>query len=354
MLVILSLALHGKFVTVVPMSETRANCRNCGEALIGPYCSHCGQHEGRGDFSFVDVAGEVLDELLSWDSRLWRTLVPLVFRPGFLTAEFIAGRRARYVPPFRLYLIISFVLFLVVSLFAGRASIVQTDGDITLRSGLSVSTQSDEAEYTEEADDSFFTVDIAPRRIETAKEGDEVLIPPTVVEDGDGAGEDSNNIDIGISLADEDSPKWLKDLDHRLENNAKSLADDPTKLIQSLVEYLPQMMFLLLPVFALLLKFCYLFSPFHYLQHLVFSLHFHSFLYLLYLLGQLGHFGLQGTAVAEAFPLLILVYLPMALMRSYQSSLAGAAGKALFIIAVDSFLLVMAFAGVALLALALM
>jgi len=336
------------------MSEKRTNCRNCGEALIGPYCSHCGQHEGRGDFSFGDVAGELLDELLSWDSRFWRTLVPLVFRPGFLTAEFIAGRRARYVPPFRLYLIISFVLFLVVSLFAGGSISVQTDGDITVVSGRSVSADSDEAASAKEAYDSFFRVGATPRSIEAAKESGEVLIPPVDNESGDGVGEDSDALNIEISLADEDSPKWLKDLDHRLEKNAESLADDPGKLIESLVEYLPQMMFLLLPVFALLLKFCYLFSPFHYLQHLVFSLHFHSFVYLLYLLGQLGHFGLHGTAVAEAFPLLVLVYLPMALMRSYQSSLAGAVGKALFIIVVDSFLLVIAFAGVALLALALM
>jgi hypothetical protein len=329
------------------MSEKRANCRNCGEALIGPYCSHCGQHEGRGDFSFGDVAGELLDELLSWDSRFWRTLVPLVFRPGFLTAEFIAGRRARYVPPFRLYLIISFVLFLVVSLFAGGSIFVQTDSDITVVSGRSVSAESDEAASAEEADDSFFRVGTTPRSIEAAKEGGEVVIPRI-------AGKDRDSVNVEISLADEDSPQWLKELDQRLQENAESLAEDPGKLIESLVEYLPQMMFLLLPVFALLLKFCYLFSPFHYLQHLVFSLHFHSFVYLLYLLGQLGHFGLEGTAVAEAFPLLVLVYLPVALMRSYQSSLAGAAGKALFIIIVDSFLLVMAFAGVALLALALM
>ena len=46
------MALPGKFATVVSMSENRANCRNCGEALLGPYCSHCGQNEGRGDFSF--------------------------------------------------------------------------------------------------------------------------------------------------------------------------------------------------------------------------------------------------------------------------------------------------------------
>ena len=97
-----------------PEVETGQNrCRNCGATLRGEYCHHCGQREGRGDLHFADAAGEVLGDLFTWDSRFWRTLFPLVFRPGFLTAEFIAGRRARYVPPFRLYIIISFVLFLV-------------------------------------------------------------------------------------------------------------------------------------------------------------------------------------------------------------------------------------------------
>tara|TARA_R110001599_G_scaffold353817_1_gene598915 strand:+ start:41986 stop:42834 length:849 start_codon:yes stop_codon:yes gene_type:complete len=282
------------------MNENRTNCRNCGEALGGQYCSHCGQREGRGDLSFGAVLGELLDDVISWDSRFWRTLLPLMFRPGFLTAEFIAGRRARYVPPFRLYLIVSFLLFLVVSLLAGGASVAQTEGGI------------------------------------------------------DGAREDASDFAMSISLAREDSPQWLKDLDERLEQNAEKLSDDPRQLIQSMVEYLPQMMFLLLPVFALLLKFCYLFSPFHYLQHLVFTLHVHSFVYLLYLFGQLAHFWLQGNAVTEAFPFLVLVYLPLALMRTYNSSLAGAVGKTLFILVADGFLLVFSFAAVTIIALALL
>ncbi len=244
--------------------------------------------------------GELLDDVISWDSRFWRTLLPLMFRPGFLTAEFIVGRRARYVSPFRLYLIVSFLLFLVISLLAGGASVVQTAGDI------------------------------------------------------DGAGEDTSDFAMSISLAREDSPQWLKDLDERLEQNADKLSDDPRQLIQSMVEYLPQMMFLLLPVFALLLKFCYLFSPFHYLQHLVFTLHVHSFVYLLYLFGQLAHFWFQGNAVTEAFPFLVLVYLPLALMRTYKSSLAGAIGKTLFILVADGILLIFSFAAVTIIALALL
>jgi len=346
------LALPGKFATVVPMSENRANCRNCGEVLLGPYCSHCGQNEGRGDFSFGDVAGELVDELFSWDSRLWRTLVPLIFRPGFLTAEFIAGRRARYVPPFRLYLIISFVLFLVVSVLVGRASFLQTDDGLATEPLLSISSGSEYLIPGAEQDDTILRLDLKPLGLEDIGGSEETDAAPFVVGEGDEG--DSNDVGVSISLADEDSPQWLKRLDKRLEENAEALSGNSAEFLQLLTEYLPQMMFLLLPVFALLLKSCYLFSPFHYLQHLVFSLHFHSFVYLLYLLGQLGHFWAHGNVVAEAFPFVILLYLPMALMRAYGSSLAAAVGKALFIVFVDFVLLVMAFAVVVVIALALM
>lgn len=294
------MALPVKFATVQPMNEKCTNCRNCGEALAGQYCSHCGQREGRGDLSFGELAGELLHDVINWDSRFWRTLVPLMFRPGFLTAEYIAGRRARYVPPFRLYLIVSFVLFLVVSLLAGGAGVMQ------------------------------------------AEQG------------GTNNGEDGDDVQLYISLADEDSQQWLKDLDKRLQNNTQKLTGDPGRLIESMVEYLPQMMFVLLPVFALLLKFCYLTSSYQYLHHLVFTLHFHSFVYLLFLFGQLAKLWSHGAIVSEAVPFLVLVYLPVALMRSYKSGFAGAAGKTLFILVADGFLLLFAFAGVTLIALALL
>jgi hypothetical protein len=102
-----------------PLEHTPKLCRNCAAPLEGEYCSRCGQREDRGDLHFSEAIGELADDVVAWDSRLWRTLLPLVFKPGYLTAEFIAGRKARYVAPYRLYLIISFILFLVISGIGG-------------------------------------------------------------------------------------------------------------------------------------------------------------------------------------------------------------------------------------------
>ena len=100
------------------MEDSQQYCRNCRAPVTGEYCASCGQREGRADKRFLDLAGELLGDVFDMDSRFWRTLACLLLRPGFLSAEFIAGRRARYLPPLRLYLVISFVVFLWMSIAA--------------------------------------------------------------------------------------------------------------------------------------------------------------------------------------------------------------------------------------------
>jgi hypothetical protein len=89
-------------------------CANCGSLLSGRYCSACGQRADTGAHTIGHFVGEAAEVLTHADSRLWRTVWPLLARPGFLTREYFAGRRARYLQPFRLYLITS-VLFFVLS-----------------------------------------------------------------------------------------------------------------------------------------------------------------------------------------------------------------------------------------------
>lgn len=312
------------------MTDSPVFCRNCRAPLRGNFCCQCGQRHWPNDLSFKDVAGEAVEEVFSWDSRLWRTLVPLLFRPGFLTSEFIAGRRARYVPPFRLYLIISFILFLVLSLLASNADFIRVHPADSVSSPAAVTGNPDVSGSE-------------------AGQGDVVIAP---VGFGDTDGRSSVSADIGFELSDDDSPQWLKNFEQRLEENAKTLGSDQSEFVSQLVEYMPQIMFILLPAFALLLRVCYLFSPFHYLQHLVFSLHFHSFAYVLYLVGALVSSWVYEAGIGLPLVLISAVYLTLAFMRAYRSSLAGAVGKAIVILLVDAVMLLMAFAFITLLALA--
>jgi hypothetical protein len=335
---------------------TTSQCRNCSAPLEGEYCSQCGQREGRSDVQLSDVAGELADDFIHLDSRIWRTLRALLFRPGFLTAEFMAGRKARYVPAFRLYLIISFVLFLMLSLESatgGLNAFVSIDGELPATSSDAESAPEQSGPLTEEGESLSIGFDLRsqrPQDVESSTAAGNSAIAPNVISKEDRVVLDE---EITIGLADEDSAQWLKDLDQRLDENLKRLAQDPSEFVGTLIEYLPQTMFVLLPLFALFIKLCYLFSPFHYLQHLVFSLHYHSFIYLLLLIASLGELVLSVEIGGIVFVLLIL-YLPLSLRRAYGSNWPGAIGKAAFVIAADSVLLVIGLAVAALIALTLM
>ena len=79
--------------------------------------------------SLVHFSRVATEDLTHADSRLWRTLGALLFRPGFLTAEFLGGRRARYLPPVRLYLVLSVAFFLFAAATQPKLAVLQFDDD---------------------------------------------------------------------------------------------------------------------------------------------------------------------------------------------------------------------------------
>ena len=89
------------------------DCPNCGTPLHGQYCWQCGQRSRVRLITLWELLREAVGDLFELDSRLWRSLIPLLFRPGLLTSDYLAGRRARYMPPFRMYLVLSIIFFLV-------------------------------------------------------------------------------------------------------------------------------------------------------------------------------------------------------------------------------------------------
>jgi hypothetical protein len=111
------------------LAPPAASCANCGNALTGPYCATCGQKDRPLEPGIRDLAGDVIVSAFDIDGRLLRSLRFLLTRPGFLTAELFAGRRARYVSPFRLYLAFSLIAFTVAAYSASRA-LVTADGDV--------------------------------------------------------------------------------------------------------------------------------------------------------------------------------------------------------------------------------
>ncbi len=117
-------------------------CLNCDTPLDGRYCVACGQDSRPPQRSLLAILGEFLSELVSFEGRMFRSLATLVV-PGKLTLLYLEGKRARFTPPFRLYLIASLLLFSTtltltppdpegLNLFIGGVRIgEQREGDVT-------------------------------------------------------------------------------------------------------------------------------------------------------------------------------------------------------------------------------
>ncbi|MFN7163475.1 MAG: DUF3667 domain-containing protein, partial [Hyphomonas sp.] len=94
--------------------EAGAPCRNCGTRVELRYCTNCGQLGADFHRPIWDLVTSSFDDMFAFDGRLWRTLPALMLRPGRVTRNYIDGKRARYVPPFRMFLLTSVVFFLTV------------------------------------------------------------------------------------------------------------------------------------------------------------------------------------------------------------------------------------------------
>lgn len=224
-------------------------CDNCGASLQGEYCHICGQHERSYIRNVFSLLREVLEEFSSWDSRVLRTLVPLLFRPAFLSNEYIAGRRVRYVPPIRLYLFVSLVFFLTLT-------------------------------FVTQFDTEMLNLDGAPTA--AAPAADATPLPECPAQNG-------------INIRDAPGRPWAErvcvrfswlsaEANQRLHRQIVRVAQTPELAFQQARQLAPVMMFFLLPLFAVLLKVLYLFSRRYYTEHLTLALHTHSFMFLAFLL----------------------------------------------------------------------
>jgi hypothetical protein len=115
-------------VAASPELELAAPCANCGAPLGGRYCSGCGQEARSLHQPLRGLVAEWAGDVLAFDSRLARTFRRLVRRPGGLTVDVWEGRRARYVPPLRLYLFVSFFFFVILAWLDVPLSTMNVDG----------------------------------------------------------------------------------------------------------------------------------------------------------------------------------------------------------------------------------
>jgi Protein of unknown function (DUF3667)/Domain of unknown function (DUF4286) len=257
------------------------DCLNCGARLRGQYCAVCGQRARSRLISLWELISDAFGDLFEIDSRLWQTLVPLMIRPGRLTHDYLQGRRARYMPPFRMYLVLS-LLFFLVAFFDPRENfglLFEPQPEAGPAAGSAAPT--DEAERKKQeildelAGEGIVVGDTLPK--EAADKGSGLNIQL------DGNGEPG----VQCKIDDEDMASWPAWLQRRLTPERlkhiceRTQIDGGQAFIDKLLDNIPTALIVLLPLMAFVLKALYPLSKRYYVEHLLFFVHFHAFFFML-------------------------------------------------------------------------
>jgi hypothetical protein len=355
-----------------------AACANCGTALAGEYCHHCGQYAHNPLTSFRHAVEDVFESVWHLDGRIFRTLREL-FLPGRVARGYLAGHRVRYIPPLRLFVILSLLTFFVGKLVLhADVNPIRTDGvargfaeartveEVRRREAeLLVPIEAAEqartapgmdasliaarvriqgeaatriAQLRDEArtgkagapasnatqDDTASGESAQAPRAETAPASNaaaaaaaKAAAPNAESEERDGADTwtagDGDTPFVcrfnGKAWHATDNPvrvawlpgfaeKWFNKRVGRTCDNLRDADRNGERLFQQFLGAVPTALFLLMPVFALLLKLCFLGSGRSYLEHLVVALYSHCFLLLmlmtLFLLVAAGNAGVAA------------------------------------------------------------
>jgi len=229
------------------------HCENCGTPLAGPYCHKCGQHAIDYRRSFHHLAHDVLENLFHFDGKFLVSVAWLLARPGQLTAEFNAGRRQSQVPPLRFYIFVTVLFFFGVHLlnhghlFPIRAEAV----DLIAQ------------EVRQKAKVALDQRAAAANQPGTTLGKREFKVGPHSTVTFDESSPAGRVLEEKFANGEIEIPQLLEALEHRV----------------------PTLLFLGMPVYALLLLLFFRGSGRYYIEHLVFSLHLHTWAFLAIMIG---------------------------------------------------------------------
>lgn len=95
------------------LQRKEKDCLNCGSIVLGRYCQNCGQENIEPKESVWQLASHFFSDITHFDGKFFSTLKDLLFKPGFLSKQYIIGKRVKYLNPIRMYLFTSFIFFLL-------------------------------------------------------------------------------------------------------------------------------------------------------------------------------------------------------------------------------------------------
>ena len=293
----------------VPIPEAPVHaCSNCGSELNGHFCAICGQPNKDIRRPFYVLLAEVLHVLLDLDGRAYRSVLFLFTRPAFLSKAYVNGQRANYTAPLRLFIAISITFFIYISVQSAYDSLRESMNEIESETNIEL------------LDEESPTVDTME---------DEIDESGGVFDEEDFNREDLEWIlplvdQINIPFVTEQTNTNLHAvLRRQAEENYAKLTDDPVEAVLNLLEYITVFILLMIPILALLQFIVFFFAKRYFIEHLVLTLHNHTFVVLVFLIISLLSIIedadiLVLSAVAGVASALTLIWMPIYLLLSLK------------------------------------
>jgi hypothetical protein len=260
-------------------------CLNCHADIKEEfkYCPNCGQQNTVSKVPLKFLIKDFLTDYFTFDSKFFKSIIPLLIKPGSLTTEFSNGKRVKYVQPIRLYLMLSILLFFILSIDTNKTS-----------SGGLISSDAVGLTFNVNDSDTIYYENLEALRKDVETQGKEQYL---------------------------DSMKIVGFWDRLFVSQIIKFAfSDKRSVSHYLMNSISVMMFFLLPFFAILLKLFFNKNKHFYVEHLVFSIHLHSFIFILLIIFFLINVFVELNYGVGILLFLITLYTILALKKVYDYS----------------------------------
>jgi Protein of unknown function (DUF3667) len=309
------------------------------------YCTHCGQENLEPKESVGHLMRHFFEDITHFDGKFFTTLKDLIVRPGFLTREYVAGRRVAYLNPIRMYIFISAIFF--IALFASTEESAPQPEDNSyavnvFRQQLADSLRSAKADSLQKSFNGKMAAQLDS--LKTKKDSNQALglnygsagmVKIDITENKYKTVREYDSVQrtLADTAKDRGIMHWI--LRNNVRQKEKHGGRNTVHIEVDVSHDIPKIMFFILPLFALYVSWFYSRKKYYYVNHAIFSVHFHCFIFILFLflllLAKIIPGEWAGLILVAIAPIPVLVYLVAALYGMYRQSFWLSLGKGLAI-----------------------